>query len=142
MGRRAQGEDAQEETRGGGVMVPGEAQTSPVRPGKPVERLFPFILRSRKLLVGREVLARSKSKLQWILIATDISESSRDQLLADFRDYPVVQSFSSADFERLFNVRNAKVLGFAKSPLSKSIYAELKNQRINKPVEKPATPAS
>lgn len=108
---------------------------------KPVERLFPFAVRARKVLVGRETLARSKSKLQWVLIATDISEGSREQLLADFKDYPIVQHFSSADFERLFNARNAKVIGFAKSTLAKSIYTELKESRINKPPPGGSLPA-
>ena len=109
--------------------------------GKAVERLFPFVVRARKLLVGRDALARNKSKLQWVLISSDISEGSRDQVLKDFSDYPIVQHFASADFERFFNVRNAKVLGFAKSTLAKSIYSELKEYRINKPAEQPSTPA-
>jgi hypothetical protein len=105
---------------------------------KPVERLFPFAVRARKILVGRETLARSKSKLQWVLIATDISEGSRDQLLEDFSNYPIVQQFASTDFERLFGARNAKVIGFVKSTLAKSIYSELKESRINKPVAPPS----
>jgi hypothetical protein len=82
--------------------------------------------------------------LQWVLIATDISETSRADILKDFADYPIVQHFTSADFERFFSLRNAKVVGFAKSTLAKSIYAELKECRINKPVAaaKPETPAS
>jgi hypothetical protein len=97
-------------------------------------------VRARKLLVGRETLARSKSKLQWVLIATDISEGSRADVLRDFADYPIVQHFTSADFERLFSVRNAKVLGFAKSTLAKSIYEELKQSRINKPAAQSTPP--
>lgn len=114
------------------------------KPAKSVERLFPFAVRARKLIVGRETLARSKSKLQWVLIATDISETSRADILKGFADYPIVQHFTSADFERLFNLRNAKVVGFAKSTLAKSIYAELKECRINKPgaAAKPETPAA
>jgi hypothetical protein len=119
------------------------AISSPAKPARPVERLFPFAVRARKLIVGRETLARSKSKLQWLLIAADLSESSRADILKEFGDYPVVQQFTSADFERLFGLRNTKVLGFAKSTLAKSIYAELKESRINKPVAaaKPETPA-
>lgn len=108
-------------------------RNAPARPAKSVERLFPFAVRARKLIVGREALARSKSKLQWILIATDLSEGSRADILKDFVDYPVVQHFTAADFERFFGARNAKVLGFVKSTLAKSIYAELKESRINKP---------
>jgi hypothetical protein len=86
-------------------------------------------------------LGRSKNKLQVVLIAADISASSRDEVLKEFADYPVVQRYSSTEFERFFGVRNAKVLGLAKSTLAKSIYAELKEHRINQPVEKRAADA-
>ena len=80
--------------------------------GKSVERLFPLVARSRMLLVGRETLARSKRLLQCILISEDISPSSKSEVLRDFKDYPVLQRFQSSDFEKFFNVRNAKVVGF------------------------------
>jgi hypothetical protein len=106
------------------------------------ERLFPFVLRARKLLVGRETLARSKSKLQFVLITTDLSESSKQEVLREFTNYPVVRFYSSADLEKHFSIRNAKVIGFAKSSLAKSIYAELKEFRLNAPAtEKAAAPA-
>ena len=47
------------------------------------------------LIVGREGLARNKRHLQCVLISTDISPGSRDQILRDFADYPVLQRFSS-----------------------------------------------
>ena len=40
-----------------------------------VERLFPFVLRSRSFIVGRQRIERSKSDLQWILITEDISQN-------------------------------------------------------------------
>jgi hypothetical protein len=100
------------------------------------ERLFPFVLRAKKLLVGRETLARSKGNLHFILITKDISAGSRIEVLREFANYPVVQAYSTSDLERFFNVRNAKVLGFAKSSLAKSIYAELKECRLNAPSSK------
>ena len=100
---------------------------------KPVERLFPFVLRSRNLLVGRDILQRSKSKLHFILITTDISENSRAEILADFSHYPIVQHYTSADLDKHFSIKGAKAVGFAKSGLAQSIYAELKQHRINKP---------
>jgi len=106
-------------------------------PSRNVERLFPFVTRARKLLAGREVLARSKRVLHSILISTDISDKSKAEILRDFGDYPVLQKYTSADFERLFGVRNAKVVGFKKSTLAASIYAELKECRLNKPAPKP-----
>jgi hypothetical protein len=104
---------------------------------KSVERLFPFVLKSRTLLVGRDTLRRSKSKLHFVLITTDISEGSRAEILSNFSHYPVVQKYTSAELETFFGVKGAKVVGFAKSGLAQSIYAEMKEQRINRPVEKP-----
>ncbi len=100
---------------------------------KPVERLFPFVLRSRILLVGRETLQRSKTRLHFVLITNDISANSRQEILSDFGDYPIVQRYTSEELEKLFAIRGAKVIGFAKSALAQSIYSELKQDRINKP---------
>lgn len=105
---------------------------------KPVERMFPFVLRARILLVGRETLSRSKSKLHCVLITEDLSESSRAEILAEFAAYPVVQHYTSADLEQHFGIRGAKVVGFAKSDLAQSIYAELKPYRLNKPAPRPS----
>ena len=107
------------------------------KPSKPVERLFPFVVRARLLIAGRESLARTKRQLQCILISEDISESSRAEILRAFADYPVLQRYSSAQFEEYFGIRNAKVVGFKKSSLAKSIYAELKEFRLNKPIPGP-----
>ena len=57
-------------------------------PAKPVERLFPFVMRSRNLLVGRDTLRRSKSKLHFVLITLDLSEQSRAEVLVGFRPLP------------------------------------------------------
>jgi hypothetical protein len=100
---------------------------------KPVERLFPFVVRSRILLVGRDTLRRSKSKLHFVLITLDISEQSRAEVLSNFTHYPVVQHYTSAELEQFFGLKGTKVLGFAKSGLAQSVYAELKQHRLNKP---------
>jgi hypothetical protein len=104
---------------------------SPVRP---VERLFSFVLRSRILIVGRDTLARSKSKLHFVLITHDLSKTSREEILSDFAHYPVVQRYTAEELERFFGIKGAKVIGFEKSGLAQSLYAELKQHRINKPV--------
>ncbi len=109
---------------------------------KPVERLFPFVLRARILLVGRATLHRSKSKLHFVLITEDIAENIRAEVLAGLAHYPVVQRFTAADLEKFFGIKGAKVIGFAKSGLAQSIYAELKAHRINRPVTKPKPPVS
>ena len=117
--------------------------TAPL-PTKSVERLFPFVIKSRGLIIGRDTLQRSKSKLHFILITTDISAGSRAEVLADFKHYPVVQHYTAANLEKFFNVKGAKAVGFAKSGLAQSIYAELKEHRINQPVTpaKPKPPES
>jgi hypothetical protein len=104
-------------------------------PAKPVERLFPFVMRSRNLLVGRDTLRRSKSRLHFVLITHDISEQSRAEVLSDFAHYPVVQHYTSAELEEFFGVKGTKVIGFEKSGLAQSVYAELKQYRLNKPVK-------
>ena len=111
---------------------------------KSVERLFPFVLRARGLLVGRETLRRSKSKLHFILITRDLSQNSRALVLKDFEHYPIVEYYTEANLEAFFGVKGTKVVGFAKSGLAQSIYAELKEHRINRPVTptKPKPPES
>jgi len=104
-------------------------------PAKPVERLFPFVMRSRALLVGRDTLRRNKSRLHFVLITLDISEQSGAEVLSDFAHYPVVQLYTSAELEQYFGVKGAKVIGFQKSGLAQSVYAELKQHRLNKPVK-------
>jgi hypothetical protein len=101
---------------------------------KPVERLFPLVLRFRKLIIGRDNLARSKSRLHFVLITTDISEASRAYILADFAHYPVVQRYTGADLDRFFGIKGAKTVGFEKSELAKTIFVELKQYRINLPL--------
>jgi hypothetical protein len=110
---------------------------SDLAPSKPVERLFPFVLKSRTLLVGRDTLRRSKSKLHFVLITTDIADGSRAEILTDFSHYPIVQKYTTAELEKFFGVKGTKVVGFSKSGLAQSIYAEMKESRINRPVEKP-----
>ena len=107
---------------------------------KPVERLFPFVMRSRNLLVGRDTLRLSKSRLHFVLITHDISEQSRAEVLSDFAHYPVVQHYTSEELEQFFGLKGTKVIGFAKSGLAQSIYAELKEHRLNKPVKPSAGP--
>ena len=117
--------------------------SDPAPAGKSVERLFPFVMKARALIVGRDTLVRSKSRLHFILITEDISEQSRAQILSDYAHYPVVQCYTEADLEKFFALKGTKLVGFAKSGLAQSIYAELKPYRINQPVKPaPASPPS
>ncbi len=116
-----------------------ETPAEPAVPGPDVTRLFPFVLKTRGLLVGRDTLRANRGKLHFVLITTDIAAASRDEVLKDFLHYPVVQHFTSADLEKFFAVKGAKAVGFTKSGLAQSIYAELKAHRINQPMN-PAPP--
>lgn len=98
------------------------------------ERMFPFVRKAGILVADRTKLQRSKGKLHFVLITRDISEKSRDSVLADFRHYPVVQHYLSTDLEKFFGLRDTRAIGFTKSGLAQSIYAELKPYRINQPV--------
>jgi hypothetical protein len=104
-------------------------------PPPPVERLFPLARRMGLLLVGRETIRRSKSKLHFVLVTRDISDNSRQEMLNTFRHY------TAADIEEHFALKGTKVIGFKKSALAQSIYAELKPHRINKPFVKAAPTA-
>jgi hypothetical protein len=103
-------------------------------PEQSVERFFPFVLKANALLIGRESLRANKGRLHFVLITTDIIAAHREEVLRDFMHYPVVQHYTAADFERLFHIKGAKAVGFTKSALAQSIYAELKPYRINRPV--------
>ena len=101
-----------------------------------VERLFPFVLRARILFVGQRAVLRSKSRLQFVLITKDISDRGKSEALRKLKHYPVVQCLRSADIEKHFDLRGVKLLGFRKSGLSQSLYAEWKRHRINKPISR------
>jgi len=120
------------------------SEEAPIESAEPavknVERLFPFVVKTRGLLIGRDTLRANKSKLHFVLITTDIAETSREEVLKDFSHYPVVQHFTGADFEKFFAVKGAKAIGFTKSGLAQSIYAELKSFRLNKPPNVPTPP--
>ncbi len=105
-----------------------------------VERMFPFVMRSRNIIVGRDTIWRARSRLHFVLITSDLSETSRAEILRDFAHYPIVQHYTSADLERFFDLHETKVIGFEKSGLAQSIYAGLKEFRINKPEVKPTPP--
>ena len=45
-----------------------------------------------------------------------------------------MQHYTQDQLEEFFGVRGTKVIGFEKSGLAKSLYAELKEYRINSPM--------
>lgn len=116
----------------------GETSAASSPAPHPVARLFPFVLKTRGLVIGRDALRANRGRLHFVLITEDIGEANREEVLRFFAHYPVVQYFQAADLERFFNVKGAKAVGFLKSGLAQSIYAELKEHRLNKPPETPA----
>ena len=112
----------------------------PAGPDEAVEKLFPFVLRGKLLVVGREALRSNKGRLHFVLIATDIFPAHREEVLRELKHYPVVQYYTAAELEKFFGCTGAKAIGFAKSGLAQSIYAGLKAFRINKPPAGPTPP--
>ena len=106
----------------------------------PAERLYPFVRRTRGLMVGREALRRSVKQIHFLLVTTDLSAGSLDDILHDFRDVPVVQHHHSLDLEHHFGLRGTKVIGFKKSTLSQSIYSTLKAFRVTRAERAPSKP--
>ncbi len=118
-------------------------QTEPAAPADPtasVEQMFPYAVSGRLLLIGREALRSNKGRLHFVLIATDIIPAHREEVLRDLRHYPIVQHYTAAELARFFECPGAKSIGFMKSSLAQSIYAGLKQYRINKPPAGPTPP--
>jgi hypothetical protein len=77
-------------------------------PARPVERLFSFVLRSRILIVGRNTQARSKSRLHFVLITHNLTDSSGVKILSDFAHYPVVQRYIADELGKFFGIKGNK----------------------------------
>ncbi len=104
------------------------------------ERLFPFAIKARLLVVGRERLQHDRKKLQFLLVTTDISENSRREMQRGVAPLPVVQHYTSTEVEKLLQLKNTKVLGFKQSPLSRSIFEGLNEFLLQPPP--PPVPAA
>ena len=119
---------------------PAEPELSVADSTAAVERMFPFVLRAKILVIGRDALRANKGRLHFVLIATDILGAHREEVLRDLRHYPVVQHYTAAELETFFQFKGAKAIGFTKSALAQSIYAGLKQFRLNKPPAGPTPP--
>ncbi len=110
---------------------------------KPVERLFPFALRSRILVVGRQALWSSRKHLQFILITHDLSTQSRRKVLQDYPHHPIIEHYRSEDLLHHFGLQGTKILGFKKSALAQSLLRELHAHQLPLVAElKPAARSS
>ena len=110
-------------------------------PPKAVERLYPFALRARIVVPGREAMAHQQGRLLFVLITTDLSAKSRERIQHDFGQLPIVECYTSAQVESFFAFRGTKVLGFRRSTLAQAILKELKAFRLPPPAVSVAQPA-
>lgn len=90
------------------------------------EKLAPFALRSRQVVVGRERLVQLRNRLAFVLMTTDMSERSRRELAAIF-PCPQVCALTSADIERLFGFHNTKLVGFRRGTLANALRKALRD---------------
>jgi len=102
--------------------------------------MFPFVLRARLLMVGRDAILRSKRDLHFVLVTRDLSAKSREEILSEFSDYPILEQYTSEELATFFGLSGQKVVGFRKSTLAQCIYAELKASRLNMPAPKAESP--
>jgi hypothetical protein len=98
-----------------------EAPPPDAVPAKSVERLFPFVLKTRGLVMGREALRANKGKLHFVLIATDIAETGSEEVLKDFIHYPVVQHFTAAELQAFSTSRTPRPWA-SLSPASRNLF--------------------
>ena len=93
-----------------------------------VERLYPFALRARVVVVGKALLNKLRKKLHFLLVTRDLSEKRLAEMLRSYKGTPILQIYEARHIEELFGYNNTKVLGFKKSSLAVSIYRELKEK--------------
>jgi hypothetical protein len=90
-------------------------------------------LRARIVVPGREAMAHQQRRLLFVLVTTDLSAKSREQIQRDFGQLPIVERYTSAEVEAFFAFRGAKVLGFRRSTLAQALLKELKPFRLPPP---------
>jgi len=93
---------------------------------KPVERLFPFAVRARVVVSGRDGMLRNRKHLHFVLVTPDLSPTARESVLKNYAPVQVIEGFSCDEFAQHFGFHEAKVVGFLKSDISYSIRRELK----------------
>lgn len=98
-----------------------------------VTRLYPFALRSRVVVTGRPALRANRRNLHFLIVTEDITAEGRDAAITEFSHVPVVQLHRAEETAALFGRADVRVIGFLRSAISQSIYAELKPHRIATP---------
>jgi ribosomal protein L7Ae-like RNA K-turn-binding protein len=82
------------------------------------------------LVRGREAVRATLKKIQFVLITTDISERSRREVFEMCTEVPVIALLTTAEVEHHFGLENTKIVGFLKSPIGKSLLAEMRGHIV------------
>ncbi len=85
-------------------------------------KVAPFVQRARVLVVGRERILRLQKRLRFVLITTDASENTVAWMSRRLEHCPVVRGLTADDVSDLFDLHNARVVGFRKSSLADACY--------------------
>lgn len=96
-----------------------------------LDALFAFVLRTKQYIVGRDTLKRNKRKLHFVLITEDLSENGLKFISKNFDEIPIIQKYTMDELEEKLQLNGTKIVGFKKSDLSKAVYEQLKNWRLN-----------
>jgi hypothetical protein len=102
------------------------AATNSEKPPPLVERLFPFARRARLCICGREAIRRAASRVEFVLITTDLSDNSFREVHKMLAGLPIIQHYHSRDLEHLLGLHHTKVVGFRRSDLASAIHRELR----------------
>lgn len=94
-----------------------------------LEKLAPFMLKAGVIVVGRERIIASRARLAFIIITKDISDSSREQAVRNFK-CPVYQCLTMQEVATLFHFNGTKMLGFRRSSLAANVQKSLKPFRV------------
>ncbi len=87
-----------------------------------IGKLAPFARRAGLAVTGREKLARMASKLEFVIVTTDATDNTADEI-AHSVHCPLLRVLTSEELHRLFGLENCRVAGFKKSSLSAQMHA-------------------
>lgn len=87
--------------------------------------LVGLALRAGAVYVGRQQAARNRRRLLFVLVSRDLSGNSLKEIRRDFAETSILQAFTAAELGNHLGLRNAKVLGFARTPLSRNVQRRL-----------------
>lgn len=85
-----------------------------------LEKLAPFARRAKCAINGRGKLLLQQRRLAFVLLAEDLAENSRRQMLRTLA-CPVYQALTGDEIQRLFGLENTKILGFLNGGLASQL---------------------